>query len=124
MIILRNLVENTNKYTKHGQIDIEVSIVAKRVTIAIADTGTGFRPAILEKLNNVITRPLGNYSREEELGYGYQFITDFCKLLNLKIEIESGGNGTKLLLQNIFASEEKDSDVTNPNTLPVDLPLT
>ena len=101
-IILRNLIDNANKNTRQGSIDITVSVTNRLLTISIKDTGTGIRTNVLERLQKSINQPISVQSIKEGVGYGYQFIIDFCKLLGITLEIKSVvGEGTEIQLINL-----------------------
>jgi signal transduction histidine kinase len=99
-IILRNVIDNANKHTVNGQIEITAQSSDQSCFIRVSDDGKGMTSETLEKIKQ---RILGeDFPRlEKESGYGFRFIIDFCKLLDIKLGIESRtGEGTKIVLDN------------------------
>ena len=45
-----NIVDNSIKYTPHGQINISVFLDGEKVKIAVKDSGTGIDPSEINKL--------------------------------------------------------------------------
>ncbi|HVY73527.1 MAG TPA: two-component regulator propeller domain-containing protein [Puia sp.] len=107
-IILRNIIDNANKNTEHGLITLCVSVNGPIASLSVKDTGSGMKPEILQKIQKRISDPSSfNYGQEIEiLGFGYRFVTDFCKLLNIVLHIESRpGEGTLVTLSNLKIAE-------------------
>ena len=93
--IIRNLVDNANKYTSQGSIRITATHQGTNVLIGISDTGQGMSPrqiaAFLGEDN------LENISSGSQLGH--QFIFDLTRRLGGVLSIESEENkGTTITL--------------------------
>jgi signal transduction histidine kinase len=91
--IIRNLVDNSNKYTSHGSIHISATRQGPNVLIGIADTGQGMSPrqiaAFLGEDN------LENVSSGTQLGH--KFIFDLTRRLGGVLSVESEEHiGTKI----------------------------
>jgi signal transduction histidine kinase len=93
--IIRNLVDNANKYTSQGTIHIIAAGQESGVLISISDTGKGMSPG-------QITTFLGednleNVSSGSQLGH--KFIFDLTRRLNAVLSVESEENkGTTVSL--------------------------
>ena len=100
-IILRNVIDNANKHTKNGTIEIKTSITGGSGSIAINDSGFGIDHGLLAKLKLRLKETSIDYS-EKESGFGYRFITDLSKLLDIGVDIKSEkGTGTAVTLSNL-----------------------
>lgn len=93
--IIRNLVDNANKYTSHGSIRLTAARQGPNILICITDTGQGMNPqqitAFLGEDN------LENLSSGSQLGH--KFIFDLTHRLNGVLSVESEENkGTKITL--------------------------
>src|SRR5262249_167111 len=101
-IILRNVVDNANKHTFKGIIEVTAQMMngTGTGTISISDNGKGIDENLLSKINHRLKQKSTDY-KERESGYGYRFIIDFCRLLDIKVNIESEvGKGTTITLSN------------------------
>jgi len=110
-IILRNLIDNANKNTRNGHINISIESDDEYLNIIISDNGIGMDSVLLSKLNRQLKEvdfvPLLNLVNK---GYGYQFIGMFCKVLGLNTEIRSKpGNGTEIRIMNLALYEKANS---------------
>ncbi|HEX5153982.1 MAG TPA: ATP-binding protein [Parafilimonas sp.] len=105
--ILRNIVDNANKNTVNGTISITLIPGEEAVSVAIGDTGNGMYPDVLEKIQHQLSRQPFAYSGNGwSSGFGYMFVTDFCRLLHIDVVIESKtGEGTIVCLNNIRAKK-------------------
>jgi signal transduction histidine kinase len=83
--ILRNLVDNANKYTNSGVITIRTCREEDRIAISVADTGRGMsRQQIDAFLRN---EPLDEVKSGSQLGH--KFIFDLTRRINGVLSIES-----------------------------------
>lgn len=108
-IILRNIIDNANKHTHNGTICIQVCANHNNVTIQIADTGEGMKPALLQRLIQRTNQPASIGYNEEinGIGFGYRFVTDFCRMLDISLNIESRlKQGTTITLSNLKISAD------------------
>jgi signal transduction histidine kinase len=102
-IILRNIIDNANKHTINGTICVTLHTHGDKASITITDTGKGIDALTLSKLNKRIRHYVHHdFTKEKEIGFGYRFVIDFCKLLNIHLSIESNpGSGTAIQLKNL-----------------------
>jgi K+-sensing histidine kinase KdpD len=102
-IVIRNIIDNANKNTQDGKISLVVTREGNTAAITLHDSGRGFSPAALEKLRQLILQPFTSFSQAKgNNGYGYYFITDFCKLMDIKIWIGNmAGEGAFVTLDNL-----------------------
>jgi signal transduction histidine kinase/ligand-binding sensor domain-containing protein len=102
LIILRNLIDNANKYTEHAKIEIKARDKGGMTTISIEDSGEGIPPEVLANIRALIRQKTPMVVKEDKIGLGYRFIKDFCRTLNITIEIETGKEkGTCIQLSNL-----------------------
>ena len=118
-IILRNLIDNANKNTRNGKINITVESDEDYLNLIISDNGTGMDNALVSKLNRQLKEvdfvPLLNLVNK---GYGYQFIGMFSKVLGLDTDIKSKpGNGTEIRIMNLALYDKVNS--TTSFTYPI-----
>lgn len=103
-IILHNIIDNANKYSRNGTIHISLTTQNGAAIVKIQDTGIGMKPAVLlDLMNRVQPESLGsNGSQSTGTGLGYRFITDFCRILDISLHLESKINeGTIVTLSNL-----------------------
>lgn len=95
-IIIRNLLDNANKYTSHGTIELKSFNLGDKTLIVIEDTGSGMTQ---DQIQNLLIEEEGttNFTNGQ---LGYKFIREFTGILNCQIEIESAGKdkGSKVTL--------------------------
>lgn len=104
-IILRNIIDNANKHTHNGTICIQLCVNHNIATIKIADTGAGMKPEVLQKLIQRTQQQASfGYNKKElnGVGFGYRFVTDFCRMLGISLDIKSKlAEGTIVTLSNL-----------------------
>jgi|GEM_PF-2050192 len=106
-IILRNIIDNANKHTSNGIICVKLQTRNDTASITITDTGKGINAVTLSKLNKRIRHSRNDFSKEKEIGFGYSFVIDFCKLLNIHLSIESHpDSGTAVHLRNLECKQD------------------
>jgi signal transduction histidine kinase len=99
-IILRNLVDNANKYTENGQIYITLDTGNTTASLKITDTGRGINSVKLKKIKSRI-KNADDYT-DTESGFGYRFVAAFSRQLGVSIDIESSiGSGTIVTLKSL-----------------------
>lgn len=103
--ILRNLVDNANKHTRNGMIDIHCSGDKNETClIRVSDTGSGMSPEVLNKLRALSSQRDKSFTIESGSKLGYQFIIDFAVRLGASITIDSEKNkGTHVSIHGIMA---------------------
>ncbi len=98
LIILRNLVDNANKHTRQGIITLQVATNGDTASITVSDTGRGFNPIALAHVRKITQQSFNSLGTvKENSGYGYYFIGDFCKLLNIAITIDNRPTGGAII---------------------------
>lgn len=103
-IVLRNIIDNANKHTHNGTICIQLCVNNSIATIKIVDTGEGMKPEMLQKLKQRTQQQTSlGYNREiNGIGFGYRFVTDFCRMLSISLNIKSKlAEGTTVTLSNL-----------------------
>lgn len=103
-IILRNIIDNANKHTHNGTICIKLCASGNIATITITDTGEGMKSEILQKLMQR-TKQEVSFDHNKQIngiGFGYRFVTDFCKMLDISLNIKSKLlEGTTVIISNL-----------------------
>lgn len=103
-IILRNIIDNANKHTHDGTIHIQLCVSKNMATIKITDAGEGMKPEVLQKLIQRTQQQTSfDYNKEiNGIGFGYRFVTDFCRMLDISLDIKSQlAKGTTVILSNL-----------------------
>jgi hypothetical protein len=92
--ILRNLLDNANKYTKNGSITLEVRVDGEYASIVVSDNGRGFQGDKLSIVRRILSHAYDGMERfQENSGFGYYFIADFSKLLHIQVTAENPPTG-------------------------------
>ena len=98
VIVLRNLIDNANKYSQN--INIILSAVDSKtfVLIEVKDNGCGLSNETISEIKNSLKS--GQLGRSHEK-VGYKIIGDFCQLMKVKVDIHSKGfnKGTTITLK-------------------------
>lgn len=84
-IIVRNLIDNSNKYTRNGSIKVSAVKENNSYVFSVQDTGKGIAADTIERLN-AINRQTAFFTTH---GLGYQIIMDIRRLIHAEIKIES-----------------------------------
>ncbi len=89
-VILRNLIGNAIKYTRHGSVQLRVRTQATELYIDIIDTGPGIPPNHLRRLFDAFYQ-IDNFNRDqgEGVGLGLSIVQTICRLLEHTVTIES-----------------------------------
>ncbi|HVY73947.1 MAG TPA: HAMP domain-containing sensor histidine kinase [Puia sp.] len=104
-IILRNIIDNANKHTRKGLIEIKLSKADRNWVVNIRDHGNGMTNYQLEQVRKRLEQKQTDPNQRHG-GFGYQFIGDFSRLLNLEVTVNSWpGKGTEVHLANLEISE-------------------
>jgi signal transduction histidine kinase len=98
--IVMSLVENSLKYTAHGQIQITSELIDGRAEIAIIDTGDGMNPEEVKFLLEPFSQEEVGYTRKYQgAGLGLTIAYKLTKILGGTFEVLSEkGTGTKITL--------------------------
>jgi CheY-like chemotaxis protein len=93
--IIGNLVTNAAKFTPEGgDIRVEVSGDAHRVTVVVRDSGVGIRPDMLDSVFELFTQDSATIERSQGgLGIGLTIVKRLIELHGGRIEVRSAGVG-------------------------------
>jgi len=94
--VLRNLLDNANKYTRGGNIHFKLYMEdGGELVLTVSDNGSGMSTTDLNKINRRIAQASSIASIEQNSRLGYQIIIDFVIRLGCRLEvISSKGQGT------------------------------
>lgn len=88
--IVNNLIGNAIKFTKEGEVEVEVSADDSYVLIRINDTGVGIAPAFLPQIFEEFQQESTGLSRSHEgNGLGLAISKRLVDMMNGSIEVES-----------------------------------
>lgn len=94
--IIRNLVDNANKYTAGGQITLRAYEEGAELCISVSDTGKGMSPKQTAYFMHHVS--LDHVQSGSQLGH--KFVYDLTQRLNGHVSIDSKeGNGTTVWLK-------------------------
>lgn len=104
--IFNNLISNSFKFTKEGEINIFLNLYQNRkkefLKIIIEDTGIGIKKEDIEKIGERFFRGKNVEKEIPGTGIGIAIIKDLSKVYNFEIDIKSQENvGTKIILSKI-----------------------
>jgi len=92
-IIIRNIIQNSLRYTQSGGVTIRAGGNNEGFTIIISDTGKGIEPSRLPFIFKRFYRD----ESSEGLGIGLSIVEELVRLLEGSIEVKSEpGKGTKV----------------------------
>ncbi|WP_336516903.1 two-component regulator propeller domain-containing protein [Pollutibacter soli] len=99
-IILRNLIDNANKYSSNSIIRVKLIYRNNSCSISVSDEGKGMPHSVIKRINDRQASDVNPYHFDwEEKGHGYKFILFFCSLLGLQVHIDSSAeNGSNVVL--------------------------
>ena len=94
--VLRNLLDNANKYTRGGSIHFKLEAEDDDgLVLTVSDNGSGMSLTDLNKINRRIAQASGIASIEQNSRLGYQIIIDFVIRLGCRLQVSSSkGKGT------------------------------
>ena len=89
--ILRNLISNAIKFTKHdGRIDIYAEQIKSKITISIIDSGVGLSTELLTELFDISkTHTTKGTDNESGTGLGLFLCKQFVERHDCKLWVES-----------------------------------
>jgi len=97
--ILRNLISNAVRYTRHGAVTVQCHKHGDIGRIEVSDTGPGIPNDQIERAFQEFQRLDNTTAAERGLGLGLAIVRRLARLLDLQIEIESVvGIGTSLVV--------------------------
>ncbi len=88
--MVRNLLENALRYTKHGEIKLAWKKIGQKISIEVADTGPGIPASERDRIFDEyyqISNPGRN--RSKGLGIGLSIVRKLAELLDFEIVLES-----------------------------------
>ncbi|MDO6432669.1 ATP-binding protein [Flavitalea sp. BT771] len=93
-VMIRNLVDNANKYTKGGEIKIEASQHTLATHITITDAGQNMDEALVKSIVEKTYNPA-----DSGHGWGYKIVIEILDRLNGTLAIDtSAGKGNKITI--------------------------
>lgn len=118
--VVRNLIDNSNKYTTGGHIRVELErLDEKYLRLSVSDNGRGMSPAELSKINRRIENVLTTEGIEQSGRLGYQIIIDFVTRLECKLEVESiVGRGTTVTISGLLSGQPNKTEAILTDTAP------
>lgn len=96
VFVIRNLLNNANKFTAEGTITLAAQVKAEEATITVADTGVGMTKEIQESLFEWNSRSgTRGTAGEKGAGLALLFCRDFLQRLGGSLQVSSApGTGT------------------------------
>jgi len=89
-VVLRNLIDNANKFTRHGNITVSARREPSLVVISILDNGKGIPDNVASFLENRSTD-----GSQLNVGLGFIIIKDMLRVLNAFVHVnENPGGGS------------------------------
>lgn len=118
--VIRNLVDNSNKYTSGGHIRVGLEKVdEKYLRLSVSDNGRGMSPAELSKINRRIGQVLTTEGIEQSGRLGYQIIIDFVARLECKLDVASTvGLGTTVTISGLLPGQPNTTEAILTDTAP------
>ncbi|MGV3599733.1 MAG: ATP-binding protein [Dyadobacter fermentans] len=117
--VVRNLIDNSNKYTTGGHIRVELKHAGEYLQLSVTDNGRGMSPADLSKINRRITQVQTTAGIEQSGRLGYQIIIDFVALLECKLEVQSTvGQGTRVTISGLMPGQPDATDAMLTDDVP------
>lgn len=88
--ILRNLVSNAIRYTRHGEVRLQAELRGEQVRIEVSDTGIGIPPQHQDAVFREFVQ-LHNPERDRSkgLGLGLAIVRRLTQLLGVRLEMQS-----------------------------------
>lgn len=99
--ILRHLLENANKFTRHGTVSFLVKLNKETLSFIVQDTGIGMTPTQKEALFQPFQQGDMSLTREYGgIGLGLTVTKQLCHLIGATLTVESeSGKGTAVTVQ-------------------------
>lgn len=91
--VLRNLIDNANKYTKNGLIKVNCMTHQQEFKIEVTDTGRGFSEEIIQLLNSKSDIEISELVINGHYKLGIQICSLFIKQLNGRLQAENLNDG-------------------------------
>lgn len=99
--ILRNLLNNSLKFTREGSVKVRVEHIDTSVAISVEDTGPGIAKEEISKIFEEFYQIENNLdSSGEGMGVGLSIVKRLSDTLNIPVQVESTlGEGTRFTLE-------------------------
>lgn len=94
-VVIHNLIDNANKYTFDGTLQVFTEIHVPYLHLIIADNGPGMPPHIINWFNNTPGSEQENFPVEEKKGLGLFIVKEIAALLDVRLKVENK-NGTRV----------------------------
>jgi two-component system phosphate regulon sensor histidine kinase PhoR len=91
--VLVNLIDNSMKYTKEGQIDVSLENINGKIKLAIKDTGVGIAKEVIGTLFEKFSRGDGARMNTSGSGLGLYLVKELVEAHKGRVWIESRGLG-------------------------------
>lgn len=91
--VLVNLIDNSIKYTKEGQIEVSLHIEKEKIILSVKDTGAGISPEAIGTLFEKFSRGDGGKLNTGGSGLGLYLVKEIAKAHNGRAWAESEGVG-------------------------------
>jgi PAS domain S-box-containing protein len=114
--VLRNLVSNAIKYTRHGFVHLRCLHDAAFVSVEVLDTGIGIPPDALGRIYDEFYQvDVPSNTSREGYGLGLSIVHRIVNLLGLRLEVQSEpGKGSRFSLLLPAGSVQNDLDSQRP----------
>lgn len=87
--LLHNLVGNAIKYTDHGSVTVDCTMLAGELVIEIRDTGIGIPPDKLERIFDEYYQVDTHGTKRLGVGLGLAIVKEVARILRFRIDITS-----------------------------------
>ncbi|MFA5773253.1 MAG: HAMP domain-containing sensor histidine kinase [Candidatus Paceibacterota bacterium] len=91
--VLVNLIDNSIKYTKEGQIEVNIHLEKGKIILSVKDTGVGISPGAIGTLFEKFSRGDGGKLNTGGSGLGLYLVKEIAKAHNGRAWAESEGVG-------------------------------
>jgi signal transduction histidine kinase len=96
-VILSNLVTNACKFTRDGQVAVEIRVKDQVLDLSVRDTGPGITREIQDRLGQEFTQVERRDGRTAGFGLGLAIVKRLTEVLRGKVELTSEpGSGTSV----------------------------